>query len=174
MLRLPSRISTADLEERQVGRERLEAVAATAHHRAHHQHVPAAVEPPALPEPGGPARGDRGGLDRLAVADARLVGLGIPALGQHLLGRRVPRDAEAPHLAAGLAPALAEESVALEEALLGPALHEPQAALLAGAVPADDPLVAHALERLRLGGSLASGPDRETHEEDRDEARGGA
>src|SRR5581483_4575791 len=161
-----------ELEQRQVGGKGLEAVAATAQHRAHHQHPPAAVEPTALAQPGRPARRDGRRLDRLAVAHPRLVRLRIPALGQHLLGRRVARDAEATHLAARLAPALAEEAVALE-VLVDPALQQPQPAFLPGAVLAHEALVSDALERLRGGRPVPSGPGGEHGEQGEHQAGDG-
>ncbi len=139
------------LEEREVGRERLEPVAhgPCRDHDGHDEHLPAAVQSLALAERRGGAAGQGARLDR-AAGQAGLEALLETAVREQALGRELRPRAEAPDVAARLGPALAEQAEAVRAAL---APDEAQPTVLARLVLAEHHLVAHVLEWLGLGGA---------------------
>ena len=139
-------------EERHVGREGLETVAAGADDRRHHHVPPAAVQSPALAQRGCGARAQRGRLDDAAAAHARFEILRPSRIGEDLLERGALGCAEAQDLAARLSPAVAEQAVAPEPSEFGTAFHELDPAGLARPVLADGQLVAHRVQDVRSEG----------------------
>ena len=124
------------LQHAHVGRERFEGDAASIDHRGGHDHRPTPLDPGALPERGGGAVAQRGGLHGPAGAQARLVAALEGAIGEEALRRELARHAEAEERAAGHGPAVAVEIESLQTAR-GVVLHQPHPARLAGSVDAD-------------------------------------